>query len=69
MSAEDQVLRTKVIKVKTGKQEDNVRCRTCKDREETVAQLTSECSKLAQLEYKNRHEKVARIIRCSLCEL
>jgi len=30
--------------------DDDVRCRMCKDREETVAHLTSECSKLAQLE-------------------
>jgi len=46
--------RTNAIKVKTNKQEDDVRCRMCKDREETVAHLTSECSKLAQLEYKKR---------------
>jgi len=68
MSAEDQVLRTNVIKVKTDEQEGDVRCRMCKDREDTVAHLTSECSKLVQLEYKKRHDKVAGIIHCSLCE-
>ena len=39
-----------------------------KNREETVAHLTSEFSKLAQLEYKKRHDKVARIVLLSLCE-
>ena len=40
----------------------------CKDREETVSLLTSECSKfkLAQLEWKKRHDKVAGIVHCSL---
>jgi len=47
-----------------------VRCRlcNCKDREETVAHLTSECSKLAQLEYKNRRDKIAGIVHWSPCE-
>ena len=54
MAAQDQASRTNVIKVKTNKQEDDVRCRMCKDREETVVHLTSECSKLAQLQYKKR---------------
>ena len=48
--------------------DDDVRCRMCKDREETVAHLTSECSKLAQLEYKKRHDIVGGIPRSSLCE-
>jgi len=48
-AAQDQALRTNVIKVKMDKQEDDVKCRMCKDMEETVAHLTSECSKLAQL--------------------
>ena len=61
-AAQDQALRTNVIKVKIDKQEGDVRCRMCKDRAETVAQLTSECSKLEQLEYKKRHDKVAEIV-------
>ena len=35
-------------------------CRMCKNREETVTHIISECSKLAQLEYKKRHDKVTR---------
>jgi len=65
---QDQMLRINVIKVKADKQEGDVRCRTCKDRKETVAHLTSECSKLAQLGYKKRHDYVPGIVHCSLCE-
>jgi len=50
MAAEDKALRINAIKVKTDKQEGHVRYGMCKDREETVAHLTSECSKLEQLE-------------------
>jgi len=68
-STRPQALRTNAIKVKTDKQEGDVRCRICRDREETVAHLTSECSKLAQLEYKKRHDRVAGIMQWSLCEM
>ena len=37
MAAQDEALRTNAIKVKIDKQEGDVRCRMCKDREETVA--------------------------------
>ena len=30
--------------------------------------LTSDCSKLAQLKYKKRHDKVAGMVHWSLCE-
>ena len=68
MAAQDQTLRTNIIKVKIDKWKGDVRCRMCKDRHATGAHLTSEFSKLAQLEYKKRHDKVARIVHWSLCE-
>jgi len=39
MVAQDQALRTNTIKVKTDEQEGDVRCRMCKDKEETVTHL------------------------------
>ena len=68
MAPLDHAFRTNIIKVKIDKQEDDVRYRMCKDREDTVAHLTSECSKLAQLEYKKSHDKVTGIVHWSLCE-
>ena len=38
MGAQYRALRTNVIEVKINKQEDDMRCRMCNDREETVAQ-------------------------------
>ena len=40
----------------------------CKNREETVTHIISECSKLAQLQYKKRHDKVVAAVHWSLCE-
>ena len=57
MAAQDQALRINVIKVKIDKQEGDVRCRMCKDRQGTLVHLTSECSKLAQLEYKKKQTR------------
>ena len=40
----------------------------CKDRDKTVGHLLSECSKMAQTEYKGRHDKVANIVHWGLCK-
>ena len=67
-AAQDQALRTNAIKVKIDKQEGDPTCRMCKAKEESVGHLVSECSKLAQTEYKGRHDKVATAVHWSLCE-
>jgi len=41
-------------------------CRRCKNREKTVTHIISECSKLAQLEYKKTHDKVAGAVHWGL---
>ena len=46
----------------------NSRCRLCNDREETTNHAISECSKLAQKEYKTRHGWVGNIIHRELCK-
>jgi len=68
MAAQDQPLRTNVVKVKIDKQEGDVWYRMCKGRAEIVVHITGECSKLTQLEYKKRHDKIAWIVHWSLCE-
>ena len=40
----------------------------CGDKGETISQSVSECSKLAQREYKQRHESIAKFIHCLLAE-
>ena len=68
-AAQDQALRTNAIKVKIDKQEGDPTCRMCKAKEESVGHLVSECSKLAQTEYKGRHDKVAAAVHWSLREV
>ena len=44
-------------------------CRVCGDADETVSHIISECSKLAQKEYKQvKHDNVAKMLRWQICE-
>ena len=40
----------------------------CDDRDETINHIISECSKLAQKEYKTRHDWVGKVIHRELCK-
>ena len=42
--------------------QQNSKCRLCGDRDETTKHIISECSKLAQREYKTRHDWVGKVI-------
>ena len=44
-------------------------CRLCGEKGEHITHLTSECKKLAQKEYKKRHDNVIRIVHLKLCGL
>ena len=66
--AHDGALKTNAIKMKIDKQEGYMTCKMCKDREGRIAHLTSECSKLTQLEYNKTYDKVAGAVHWSLCE-
>ena len=39
----------------------------CKVKEETIDHLASSCSKIAQTNYKQRHDKVASMLHWNLC--
>ena len=41
--------------------QQNSKCRLCGDRDETMNHMISECSKLAQKEYKTRHDWVIKL--------
>ena len=45
--------------------QQNRKCRLCGDRDETII---SECSKLAQKEYKTRHDWVGKVIHSEMCK-
>ena len=50
------------------KTQQNRRCGLCGDRDETINHIISECSKLAQKEYKIRHDWVVKVIHWKLCK-
>ena len=68
VAAQDQALRTNAIKVKIDHQKGSELCRLCGQKEETVDHLVSSCSKIAQTDYKGRHDKVAATLHWSLCK-
>ena len=68
IAAQDQALRTNYRKAKIEKSTNVSTCRLCKEKEETVSHTVSECSKIAQTEYKKRHDRVAATIHWALCK-
>ena len=60
IAAQDNAIRTNHIKARIDKTQQNSKCRLCGDRDETINHIISECSKLAQREYKAGHNWVAR---------
>ena len=58
IAAQNIAIRTDHIKAKIDETQQNSKCRLCGDRDETINHIISECSKLAQKEYKTRNDGV-----------
>ena len=54
IAAQDNDIRSNHIKARINKMQQNNKCRLCGDRDETINHIISECSKIAQKEYKTR---------------
>ena len=59
--------RTNVIKMRIDKSYGDSKCRMCKEADETVTHIICQSRKLAQKEYKRRHD-VARALHWELCK-
>ena len=57
-----------MLKKKIDQKYQNSKCRLCGDRDETINHTVSERSKLAQKEYKIRHDLVEKGIFYELCK-
>jgi hypothetical protein len=68
MAAQDQAISINYFKKKILKQEIEIRCRLCKEYEETIGQLISGCPSLAKNEYIIRHDKVCTHLHYSICK-
>ena len=66
IAAQDQALETNYHKARIERRRESAKCRICKEKAETVTYLVSECSKLAQKEYKRRHDKIATAVHWSI---
>ena len=51
-----------------GHNNNDSKCRLCGDRDETINRIISECSKLAQKEYKTRYDRVGKVIYWEMCK-
>ena len=68
IAAQDNAVRTNHIKARIDKTKKNNKCRLCGDRDETINHIISECSNLAQNEYKTRHEWLGKVNHWEMCK-
>ena len=68
IAAQNNAIRTNHIKSRIDKTQQNSKCRLCGDRDETINHIISECSKLAQKEYKARHDWLVKMIHWEMCK-
>ena len=68
IAAQDNAIRTNHIKARIDKTQQKSKCRLCGDRDETINHIISECSKLAQREYKARNDWVGKVIHWEMCK-
>ena len=59
-ATQEQEIRTNYTKYHLDKTCESPRCRLCGKKGESVQQITSGCEKLAQKEYKRRHDNIAK---------
>ena len=67
IAAQDNAMRTNHFKATIDKTQQNSKCWLFCDRDETINHIISECSKLAQKEYKARHDWVGKMIHWEMC--
>ena len=67
IAAQDNAIKTNHIKARIDKTQQNSKCRLYGDRDEMINHIISECSKLAQKEYKARHDWVSKVIPWEMC--
>ena len=66
MAAQNQSIRTNLVKAKIDKGQGDCSCRVCRKVDESIDHIASGCSKLAQKEYKRRHDNLGKIVHWKL---
>ena len=68
IAAQNYAIRTYHIKAKIDKTKQNSKFRLSAEKDETITHIISEFSKLAQKEYKTRHDWVGKGIHWEMCK-
>ena len=66
VAAENHGRRANVVKAKINKSQGDSLCRVCRNVDEGIDHIVSGCSKLAQKEYKRRHDNLGKIVHWKL---
>ena len=64
--AQNQNIRTNLVKAKIDKSQRDSLCRVCRKVDESIDHIVRGCSKLAQEEYKRRHDNLGKIVHWKL---
>ena len=62
VAAQNQSIRTNLVKARIGKSHGDSLCRVSRKVDESIDHIVSDCSKLAQKEYKRRHDNLGKIV-------
>ena len=68
-AAQEQAIRTNAIKGKIDKSEEQTKFRVCSRADGTINHILRECPKLAQREYKRRHDWIGKRIYWEICRV
>ena len=60
VAAQNQSIRANLVKAKIDKSQGNFLCRMCRKVDESIDHIVSGCSKLAQKDYKRRHDNLGK---------
>ena len=66
VAAPNQSIRTNLIKARIDKSQGDSLCDMCRNVDESIHHIVSGCSKLAQKEYKRRHDNLGEIVHWKL---
>ena len=66
VGAQNQRIRTILVKARIDKSQGDSLCRVCRKVDKSIDHIVSGCSKLAQKEYKRRHDNLGKIVHWKL---
>ena len=67
-AAQNQSIRTNLDKGKFAKSQGDSLCRVCRKLDESIDHIVTGCSKLAQKEYRKRHDNLGKIVHWKLAK-